>query len=54
MSVRGASRTSFAGLTQRGFGLPRNRVDPSSIYTIEFQFDPNTVFDFGLDDISFY
>jgi len=47
-------RIPFAGLTQRGFGLPRNRVDPSSIYTIEFQFDPNTVFDFGLDDISFY
>jgi hypothetical protein len=47
-------RIPFAGLTQRGFGLPRDRLDPSSIYTVEFQFAPVTPFDFWLDDISFY
>src|SRR5262245_1256324 len=35
-------RIPFAGLTQRGFGLPRTRLDPSSIYTVEFQFTPVT------------
>jgi len=47
-------RIPFGGLTQRAFGLPRQRLDPSSIYTIEFQFNPTSVFDFWLDDISFY
>jgi hypothetical protein len=44
----------FAGLTQRNFGLQRPELDSSSIYTIEFQFNPASVFDFWLDDISFY
>jgi len=47
-------RVPFAGLTQRNFGLPRDRLDPSSIYTIEFQFATTTPFDFWLDDVSFY
>jgi hypothetical protein len=47
-------RVPFGGLTQRGFGLPRSKVDASSIYTIEFSFNPVTPFDFWLDDISFY
>ena len=47
-------RIPFGGLTQRNFGLPRQRLDPSSIYTIEFQFNPTSVFDFWLDDLSFY
>jgi hypothetical protein len=47
-------RIPFAGLTQRNFGLPRDRLDPSSIYTVEFQFTPVTPFDFWVDDVSFY
>jgi len=47
-------RIPFAGLTQRNFGLPRARLDPSSIYTIEFQFATTTPFDLWVDDLSFY
>jgi hypothetical protein len=47
-------RIPFGGLTQRNFGLPEPKLDPSSIYTIEFQFNPVTPFDFWVDDISFY
>ena len=47
-------RIPFGGLTQRDFGLPRPAVDSSTIYTIEFNFNPVTPFDFWLDDISFY
>jgi hypothetical protein len=44
----------FGGLGQRGFGLPEPALDTSSIYTIEFDFYPNEIFDFWIDDISFY
>jgi hypothetical protein len=47
-------RIPFGGLTQRAFGLPRDHLDASSIYTVEFQFNPTSVFDFWLDDIAFY
>jgi hypothetical protein len=46
----------FAGLGQRNFGEKEAQMgpDPGAIYTIDFNFYPNTVFDFWLDDISFY
>jgi len=47
-------RIPFGGLTQRNFGLPRERVDPASIYTVEFQFATVTPFDFWVDDLAFY
>jgi hypothetical protein len=47
-------RIPFGGLTQRGFGLKRDHLDPSTIYTVEFQLTPTSVFDFWLDDIAFY
>jgi hypothetical protein len=47
-------RIPFGGLTQRAFGLKRDHLDASSIYTVEFQFNPSSIFDFWLDDISFY
>jgi len=47
-------KVPFGGLSQRNFGLPRPSLDASSIYTIEFQMNPSSVFDFWLDDISFY
>jgi hypothetical protein len=47
-------RIPFGGLSQRNFGLPRPELDTSSIYTIEFQFNPTSVFDFWLDDLAFY
>lgn len=48
-------RVPFGGLGQRNFGLPEPLgLDTSSIYTIQFDFYTNEVFDFWLDDISFY
>ena len=47
-------RVPFGGLGQRSFGLPRQSLDTSSIYTIQFDFYPNEIFDFWVDDISFY
>jgi len=47
-------RIPFGGLTQRNFGLKRTALDSSTIYTVEFQFNPTSVFDFWLDDLAFY
>jgi hypothetical protein len=47
-------RIPFGGLTQRNFGLKRPALDAGSIYTVEFQFNPASTFDFWLDDLSFY
>jgi hypothetical protein len=47
-------RIPFGGLTQRGFGLKRPKLDASSIYTIEFGPNPGSTFDLWIDDISFY
>jgi hypothetical protein len=47
-------RIPFGGLTQRNFGLKRPALDASSIYTVEFNFNPASTFDFWLDDLSFY
>jgi len=47
-------RVPFGGLGQRNFGLPEKALDSSSIYTIQFDFYPNEIFDFWVDDISFY
>jgi hypothetical protein len=47
-------RIPFGGLGQRGFGLPEPALDTSSIYTIEFDFYPNEIFDFWIDDLAFY
>jgi hypothetical protein len=47
-------RIPFGGLQQQHFGLPRPKLDTSSIYTIEFSFNPASTFDFWVDDIEFY
>jgi hypothetical protein len=47
-------RIPFAGLGQRNFGLQEAALDTSAIYTIDFNFYPNEIFDFWLNDISFY
>lgn len=45
----------FAGLTQRGFGVPRPEgLDTTAIYTLDFNLPVGSPFDFWLDDISFY
>lgn len=47
-------RIPFAGLGQRNFGLQEPALDTSAIYTIDFNFYVNEIFDFWVDDISFY
>jgi hypothetical protein len=47
-------RIPFAGLSQQLFGLPRPSVDTADLYSIDFLFPVGSVFDFWVDDISFY
>jgi len=49
-------KIAFSSLTQRGFGVPspKGKLDTTSIYHIEFATPAGAVFDFWLDDISFY
>jgi hypothetical protein len=47
-------RIPFAGLAQRNFGRQEPALDTGAMYTIEFQFYVNEIFDFWVDDISFY
>jgi hypothetical protein len=44
----------FGGLAQRNFGLQRPAFDSSTLYTIEFDFNPGEIFDLWIDDIEFY
>ncbi len=47
-------RIPFAGLGQQNFGLQAAAVDSSAIYSIDFNFYVNEIFDFWVDDIAFY
>jgi len=47
-------RIPFSGLGQRNFGLHEDALDASAVYTIDFNFCVNEIFDFWLDDIAFY
>jgi hypothetical protein len=47
-------RIPFAGLGQRNFGLQQPALDSSAIYSIDFNFYVGEIFDFWVDDISFY
>jgi hypothetical protein len=47
-------RIPFSGLGQRQFGLHEDALDTSAIYTLDFNFYPNEIFDFWVDDIAFY
>ena len=44
----------FGGLSQRMFGLQRQTLDTTAIYTIDFNFQTGEIFDFWVDDIAFY
>jgi hypothetical protein len=47
-------RIPFAGLGQRNFGKQESALDTSALYTIDFNFYVNEIFDLWVDDISFY
>jgi hypothetical protein len=44
----------FKGLKQQMFGIPRPELDTTHLYTIDFNFPVNSIFDFWVDDLSFY
>jgi hypothetical protein len=45
----------FSTLTQRdGWGYRADAVDPTALYTLEWNLDPNRTFDLWVDDIWFY
>jgi hypothetical protein len=47
-------RVPFGGLTQRHFGVEEPTLDTTTLYTIEFALGPGAIFDFWIDDISFF
>ncbi len=47
-------RIPFVGLGQRHFGLEAPALNTNAIYTIDFNFSAGDIFDFWVDDISFY
>ena len=47
-------RIPFGGLTQRNFGLPRQRLDPAASTRSSSSFATVTPFDFWVDDVAFY
>ena len=47
-------RIPFGGLVQRNFGVHADEIDTTTLYTVEFAFDGGAIFDFWVDDISFY
>jgi len=47
-------KVPFRGLSQEGFGIPRDSLDTSSLYDVEFMLPRGTTFDLWVDDISFY
>ena len=47
-------RIPFSGLDQQMFGIPRPSLDTTRLYSVDFLFPLGSVFDFWVDDISFY
>lgn len=47
-------RVPFSSLTQRQFGYPAPAAAKQALYSVQFNFDPNAVFDLWIDDLAFY
>jgi hypothetical protein len=47
-------RVPFTSLVQRNFGHPAAAVATNAVYSVQFNFDPGSVFDFWVDDIAFF
>ncbi len=47
-------RIPFAGLGQRNFGLQESVLDTSALYSVDFDFYVDEIFDLWIDDISFF
>lgn len=44
----------FSQLSQQNFGLHRDHLDTTALYTVDFNFYVNEIFDLWVDDVSFY
>jgi hypothetical protein len=44
----------FSDLQQRNFGHHGDALDTAHVYDIEFNLDPNAVFDLWVDDVWFF
>jgi len=47
-------RIPFTSLGQRHFGYPAAAAATNALFSVQFNFDPSSVFDFWVDDIAFY
>jgi hypothetical protein len=47
-------RIAFSTLTQRKFGLAESSAATNALYTVQFNFDPASIFDLWVDDVAFY
>ena len=47
-------RIPFTSLTQRQFGYPASAAATNAIFSVQFNFEPSSIFDFWVDDLAFY
>jgi hypothetical protein len=47
-------RVPFTSLTQRQFGYPASAAATDALFSVQFNFDPSSIFDFWVDDLAFY
>ena len=47
-------RVAFTSLTQRQFGYPASAAATQALFSVQFNFDPSSIFDFWVDDLAFY
>lgn len=47
-------RIRFSSLAQRNYGLAGEAFDTENVYAIDFNIEPNSVFDFWVDDLWLY
>jgi hypothetical protein len=47
-------RIAFTSLGQRQFGYPAAAAATDQLFSVQFNFDPSSIFDFWVDDVAFY
>jgi len=47
-------RIAFTSLTQRQFGVPETAAATNALFSVQFNFDPSSIFDLWVDDLAFY
>jgi len=47
-------RIAFTSLSQRQFGYPASAAATNALFSVQFNFDRSSIFDFWVDDLAFY